>query len=243
MKFKLKDPGSAITHGIALLLAAVGAVPLIIKAARSYDVLHIVALSIFILTMVLLYAASTIYHSVDSTEKVNRRLRKMDHMMIFVMIAGSYTPVCLIVLHNRIGYILCALVWSIAVLGIILKGCWITCPKWLSSVLYIAMGWLCVLAFVPIFHALPRAGFDWLLAGGIIYTIGGVIYALKFRFLIPDIRILVPMRSFTSSLCLEVPAISLSCTFLLLHYLYNRQFANKQNKGLQHRIFSGATTP
>ena len=179
MKFKLKDPGSAITHGIALLLAAVGAVPLIIKAARSYDVLHIVALSIFILTMVLLYAASTIYHSVDSTEKVNRRLRKMDHMMIFVMIAGSYTPVCLIVLHNRIGYILCALVWSIAVLGIILKGCWITCPKWLSSVLYIAMGWLCVLAFVPIFHALPRAGFDWLLAGGIIYTIGGVIYALK----------------------------------------------------------------
>ena len=74
MKFKLKDPGSAITHGIALLLAAVGAVPLIIKAARSYDVLHIVALSIFILTMVLLYAASTIYHSVDSTEKVNRRL-------------------------------------------------------------------------------------------------------------------------------------------------------------------------
>ena len=106
MKFKLKDPGSAITHGIALLLATVGAVPLIIKAARSYDVLHIVALSIFILTMVLLYAASTIYHSVDSTEKVNRRLRKMDHMMIFVMIAGSYTPVCLIVLHNRIGYIL-----------------------------------------------------------------------------------------------------------------------------------------
>ena len=124
MKFKLKDPGSAITHGIALLLAAVGAVPLIIKAARSYDVLHIVALSIFILTMVLLYAASTIYHSVDSTEKVNRRLRKMDHMMIFVMIAGSYTPVCLIVLHNRIGYILCALVWSIAEKGILYAAIW-----------------------------------------------------------------------------------------------------------------------
>ena len=172
MKFKLKDPGSAITHGIALLLAVTGAIPLIIKAARSYDVIHIVALSIFILTMILLYAASTIYHSIDSTKKVNRRLRKIDHMMIFIMIAGSYTPVCLIVLHNRIGYILCALVWTIAILGMILKCCWITCPKWFSSVLYIAMGWLCVLAFV-------RAGFDWLLAGGIIYTIGGVIYALK----------------------------------------------------------------
>ena len=180
MKLKLKDPWSAITHGIALLLAAAGAAPLLLKAAHGeHAPLHITALAIFILTMILLYTASTVYHSVDSTEKVNRRLRKMDHMMIFVMIAGSYTPVCLIVLHNRIGYILCALVWSIAVLGIILKGCWITCPKWLSSVLYIAMGWLCVLAFVPIFHALPRAGFDWLLAGGIIYTIGGVIYALK----------------------------------------------------------------
>ena len=77
MKFKLKDPGSAITHGIALLLAAVGAVPLIIKAARSYDVLHIVALSIFILTMVLLYAASTIYHTLDISPKINRMLRKL----------------------------------------------------------------------------------------------------------------------------------------------------------------------
>ena len=179
MKFRLKDPGSAITHGIALLLAVAGAIPLIVKAARSYDVIHIVALSIFILSMILLYAASTIYHSVDSTEKVNRRLRKMDHMMIFVMIAGSYTPVCLIVLHNRIGYALCTLVWGTALLGIVFKAFWVTCPKWIYSILNIGMGWLCVLAFVPIFHNLPRAGFGWLLAGGIIYTIGGVIYALK----------------------------------------------------------------
>ena len=84
-----------------------------------------------------------------------------------------------VVLGGKVGYTLCAIVWGIAIAGIVLKLFWITCPKWLSSVLYIAMGWLCVLAFVPIFHALPRAGFDWLLAGGIIYTIGGVIYALK----------------------------------------------------------------
>lgn len=237
MKFKLKDPGSAITHGIALLLAAVGAVPLIIKAARSYDVLHIVALSIFILTMVLLYAASTIYHSVDSTEKVNRRLRKMDHMMIFVMIAGSYTPVCLIVLHNRIGYILCALVWSIAVLGIILKGCWITCPKWLSSVLYIAMGWLCVLAFVPIFHALPRAGFDWLLAGGIIYTIGGVIYALKVPLFNSRHKNFGSHEIFHIFVMLGSACHFIVMYFLLLHYLYNRQFANKQTRGCSTGFF------
>lgn len=179
MKLNLKDPGSAITHGIAMLLAIAGASPLLHKAARSQDSLHVIALSVFILTMILLYAASTIYHSVDSTEKVNRRLRKFDHMMIFIMIAGSYTPVCLITLQGKTGYILCALVWGIALLGIILKGLWITCPKWVSSVIYIGMGWLCVLAFVPIFRTLPRAGFGWLLAGGIIYTIGGVIYGLK----------------------------------------------------------------
>ena len=85
MKFKLKDPGSAITHGIGMLLAVAGATPLIVKAARSADVLHVFAVSVFILTMILLYLASTLYHSVSSTAKVNRRLKKMDHMMIFVM--------------------------------------------------------------------------------------------------------------------------------------------------------------
>ena len=179
MFLKLKDPVSAITHGIAMLLAVIGAIPLLLKAGREPGVIHIFALSVFILTMILLYFSSTMYHSIDSTEKVNRRLKKMDHMMICVMIAGSYTPICLIVLHNRLGYLLCALVWVAALFGILLKALWITCPKWVSSVLYIGMGWLCVLAFLPIFHALPAAGFGWLLAGGIIYTIGGVIYGLK----------------------------------------------------------------
>ena len=179
MKFEIKDPGSAITHFIGMLMAAFAATPLLIRAASNPDKIHLISLSIFIISMILLYAASTTYHTLNLSERTNRILRKIDHCMIFMLIAGSYTPVCLIVLHNHIGYILCALVWSVAILGIILKGCWITCPKWLSSVLYIGMGWLCVLAFVPIFHALPRAGFGWLLAGGIIYTIGGVIYALK----------------------------------------------------------------
>ena len=156
MKLKLKDPGSAITHGIAFLLAAAGAAPLLIRTSAMNDHLHIIALSVFILTMMLLYAASTLYHSVDSTATVNRRLKKLDHMMIFVMIAGSYTPVCLIVLHNRIGYALCTLVWGTALLGIVFKAFWVTCPKWISSILYIGMGWLCVLAFVPIIHALHR---------------------------------------------------------------------------------------
>ena len=178
MQLTIREPGSAITHFIGCLMALIAASPLLIKAHGNTT--YMLAMTIFATSMVLLYAASTIYHSIcHVSAKVLRNFQKLDHMMIFVMIAGSYTPICLIALHNRIGYILCGLVWSVAILGILLKGLWITCPKWLSSVLYIGMGWLCVLAFVPIFHALPRAGFDWLLAGGIIYTIGGVIYALK----------------------------------------------------------------
>ena len=179
MKFKLKDPGSAITHFIAMILVLLGAAPMLIKAAREPDSIYVIAMGIFILSMILLYAASTIYHTVDSTEKVNRRLRKIDHMMIFVLIAGSYTPVCLIVLQGTTGYLLCGAVWAVAIIGIIIKACWINCPKWFSSVIYIGMGWLCVFAFVPIVHSLPSAGFGWLLAGGIIYTVGGIIYALK----------------------------------------------------------------
>ena len=136
-------------------------------------------MAVFALSMVLLYAASTTYHTVDSTDKVNRRLRKLDHMMIFVLIAGSYTPICLITLRGPQGTALCTAVWAVALAGIAIKALWITCPKWFSSVLYIAMGWLCVFAVVPIVKALSPAGFGWLLAGGIIYTAGGVIYALK----------------------------------------------------------------
>lgn len=179
MKFRPKDPGSAITHFIGCILAALSATPLLIKAAREPDNIHVIAMGIFVLSMVLLYAASTIYHSVDSNDIVNRRLRKVDHMMIFVLIAGSYTPICLIVLNGKTGIILCAIVWAVAITGITIKACWITCPKWFSSVIYIAMGWLCVLAFKPILNALSPAAFGWLLAGGIIYTVGGIIYALK----------------------------------------------------------------
>ena len=99
--------------------------------------------------------------------------------MIFILIAGSYTPVCVIPLKDSIGYPLLALVWGTAVAGILIKAFWITCPKWFSSLIYISMGWLCVLAMVPLVASLPMAAFLWLLMGGIIYTIGGVIYALK----------------------------------------------------------------
>ena len=176
---KIKNPGSALTHFIAFLGALVASVPLLMKAAAEPDRIHLASMAIFIASMILLYAASTIYHTLDISEKINKRLRKLDHMMIYILIAGTYTPVCLIVLGNPSGYFLLALVWGIALIGMIIILLWITCPKWFSSVIYIAMGWVCLLAFRQIVAALPRAAFAWLLAGGLIYTIGGVIYALK----------------------------------------------------------------
>lgn len=100
-------------------------------------------------------------------------------MMIFILIAGSYTPICLLALDQPIGTILLSIVWAIAIIGILFKAFWVYCPKWVSSVLYIGMGWICVLAFSQLLNNLSPAAFGWLLAGGIIYTIGGIIYALK----------------------------------------------------------------
>lgn len=176
---RIKDPGSAITHFVAMLLAATAAAPLLLKAWRGEGQMHVTALAIFILSMVGLYGASTIYHTLDISPKINRLLRKIDHMMIFILIAGTYTPVCMIVLGDRTGWSLLALVWGIAAVGILINACWITCPKWFSSLIYIAMGWVCILAITKIIQALPKAGFLWLLAGGIIYTLGGIIYAMK----------------------------------------------------------------
>lgn len=179
LSLSIKDPGSAITHFIGMILAAAASTPLLILAASKSDRNSVLALGIFTLSMILLYAASTIYHTFNISEKVNKILRKIDHMMIFILIAGSYTPICAIALKDSIGYPLLALVWGTAVVGILIKMFWITCPKWFSSLIYICMGWLCVLAFAPLVHSLPAIAFAWLVAGGVIYTIGGIIYALK----------------------------------------------------------------
>lgn len=179
MQITIREPGSALTHFIGMMMAVFATVPLLIKVGIEADARSFLAMSIFMGSMILLYAASTTYHTVNLTGKYLKVFRKIDHMMIFVLIAGSYTPVCLIVLGGSLGLRLLLLVWGIALLGMVINICWITCPKWFSSVIYIAMGWVCVFAFGPLFHSLPLSAFLWLLGGGIIYTIGGVIYALK----------------------------------------------------------------
>ena len=179
MQITIREPGSAITHFIAMMMAVFATIPLLVKAGIQSGWENFLAMAIFMGSMILLYGASATYHSVDLTGRSLRVFRKLDHMMIFVLIAGSYTPVCLIVLGGKLGYTLLALVWGIAAVGMLVKACWITCPKWFSSVIYIAMGWVCVLVFGPLLKTLSAPAFLWLLAGGIIYTVGGIIYALK----------------------------------------------------------------
>ena len=179
MNITIREPGSALTHFIAMLLALCAAVPLLVRAAVHSGVKSLTAMTVFMISMVLLYAASTIYHSVNCSGRVLRIFRKMDHMMIFILIAGTYTPVCLLTLPKPSGLMLLAAVWGIALVGIFIKGFWITCPKWFSSVLNIAMGWSCLSVLGQLFSLLPLHAFLWLLAGGLIYTAGGIIYALR----------------------------------------------------------------
>lgn len=179
MQITIREPGSAITHFIGMIMAVFAAVPLLVKAGITSGGRCFAALTIFMTSMILLYGASATYHSVNLKGKTLNLFRKLDHMMIFVLIAGSYTPVCLIILDGQAGYALLALVWGIALAGMLIKACWINCPKWFSSVIYISMGWVCLLVFGQLLSTLTLMGFLLLLAGGLIYTAGGIIYALK----------------------------------------------------------------
>ena len=179
MNITIREPGSAITHFIGMMMAVFASTPLLIKTAATSNATAYGAMTVFMLSMITLYGASTLYHSVNVKDHILKIFRKLDHMMIFVLIAGSYTPVCLIVLGGKSGYILLTVVWSTAIIGMLVKALWITCPKWFSSVIYIAMGWICLGVVGQLWSTLPRSAFLWLLAGGLIYTAGGIIYALK----------------------------------------------------------------
>ena len=181
VSLRIREPGSALTHVAALILMLTGAGPLLMRARLAGSGLTVASMLIFVLGCCALYLASTVYHTVVLSEEKTRIFKKLDHMMIPIMIAGTYTPVCLLALRGRAGVGLLIGIWSMALLAILLKALWITCPKWVSSVLYLAMGWLCVLAMPRILAALPRPAFGWLLAGGLLYSAGALIYASKPR--------------------------------------------------------------
>jgi hemolysin III len=162
-------------------------VVLVWLAISARDARQLVAFTIFGLSQIALYTASTLYHSLPLSPAGVARLRRIDHMMVFVLIAGTYTPICLVALRGGWGWSLFGVVWGIALGGLIIKTRWMHAPKWLSTALYLAMGWAVVVAAPVLFDRLPVGAVAWLLAGGIIYSIGAVIYALKRPNLIPGV--------------------------------------------------------
>ena len=176
---KLNEPISGLTHFIAAILAAVGLILLIYKSIDPVKPLHLVTFSIFGVGMILLFTFSTLYHSLSLSEKGIQRLRKLDHKMIYIFIAATYTPVCLIALRGAWGWGLFGSIWGLAMLGILLKLFWFQVPRWLSTMLYILMGWIVIVGIFPLSEALQPWALIWLLLGGVFYTIGALTYVLE----------------------------------------------------------------
>lgn len=172
-------PWSAITHGIGAVLSAVGTVALLLRSAALGSALDFWVFLIYGLSMTGLYTASTLYHCVSTSVAGRIALRKYDHCSIYLLIAGSYTPICMTVLWGGVGAPLLLAIWLCAAAGIILTIAKLDIPRWLTSVIYLAMGWMALFAIAPLSRVLPAAGMFWLIAGGVLYTVGGVLYAVK----------------------------------------------------------------
>jgi len=174
-----EEIANSVSHGVALL-AAIVAVPFLLSSSRQFGVANVVGASVFAATLVLLYLVSTLYHALPAG-RAKRVFLKLDHGAIYIFIAGSYTPFTLGALGGPWGWTLFGLVWSLAVLGVTLKAFDRLSHPWLSTGLYLAMGWLVLIAFVPLVERVPAAGVALLVAGGLAYTLGVVFFMLDSR--------------------------------------------------------------
>lgn len=183
----LRDPASGFLHFIGAMLSVAALALLVTRAALEGSAWHVVSYAVFGTGMILLYCASTACHWFQSPESPSRWLEKLDHVMIYVLIASTYTPVCLVPLRGPWGWSIFGAIWGLAVLGSALKLIRFETPAWSTSAIYIAMGWLVVVAAVPMYRALPGGALVWLLIGGGCYTLGGIIYALRWPRLVKDV--------------------------------------------------------
>lgn len=170
-----EERANRLTHGLGAILSVVGLVFLVVAATLRGDAWHVTSSAIFGATLVLLYCASTLYHSF-SGETVRHLLRKFDHAAIFLLIAGTYTPFTLVTLRGAWGWSLFGVVWGLAVAGVVLKFWFAGRFNVISTLIYLGMGWLVIIAIKPLLAALPGAGLGWLVAGGVCYSGGTVFY-------------------------------------------------------------------
>jgi hemolysin III len=176
MQLRLREPVNALTHLLGAVLSVVGLVALVMAAAQHGSTRQIVAVSIFGASLVMMYGVSALYHA---SSRGLGHFQRIDHVMIYVLIAGSYTPICLLVLGGRLGMALLITVWTLAALGVFQKIVWMHAPRWLSTALYLGMGWIAVILVRPLITAGSRGFFLWLLAGGIAYSVGAIVYAKR----------------------------------------------------------------
>jgi len=176
---RLRDPLSGLTHFIGILLAVTGLVLLLTRTGQPLTAEQIISFSIFGSAMILLYTFSTLYHWLPVSGKTLELFRKLDHIMIFIFIAATYTPVCLVTLHGVWGWTILGSVWAIALAGLFIKIFWLNAPRVLYTAIYLLMGWFIMIGIYPLAQAMSSNGLNWLAAGGLFYTVGAVIYALK----------------------------------------------------------------
>jgi hemolysin III len=174
-----KDPVSSLTHLFGAVLAAVGLVLLVGQSISAGNDVRFLAVAVFGVSMVLLYLSSGIYHMLDLGERGNVVLRKLDHAMIYVLIAGTYTPFCLLAMDGITKWALLITVWVLAKAGILLKLLWFQAPRWLSTVFYLFMGWLAVWSIPNMIQNIGTDALWWTIAGGLFYSVGAIIYAVK----------------------------------------------------------------
>ena len=170
-----EEIANSVTHGVAALLSIAGLVVMLSMMPVTAGAATITAAAVFGASMIFLYTASTLYHAIPNL-RVKRILQVLDHSAIYVMIAGSYTPFCLVTLKGTTGTMLCIAVWSIALAGIILQPVLMKRAEWLNCLLYLLLGWCVVLVFEPLMAALPSAGIWLLAAGGVVYSLGVIFY-------------------------------------------------------------------
>ena len=180
MHNKLREPINSITHLTGAVLSFIALIAMLTKGfTNNTSTTGIISIVIFGISLILLYTVSGTYHGVISTDKVISFLQKLDHSMIFILIAGSYAPFCLITLNKAGGKTMFLIMITIAILGIAFKLCWFNCPRWLQTALYIGMGWAAAFMIKPLSSILPATSIFWLVLGGVLYTIGGIIYGMK----------------------------------------------------------------
>lgn len=170
---------NAWTHLVGAILAAIGAVWMLVIATLDGDIWKIVSVAVYGVALVLLYSASTVYHSVRGRAKVI--MQKVDHFSIYLLIAGSYTPFCLVTLHGAWGWTLFGIVWALAIIGILQEIKPRSEARVMSIVIYAVMGWIVLVAVKPLIAALGMAGFVWLALGGAAYTVGIIFFAFDTR--------------------------------------------------------------